>query len=62
MTNQGINKKKKKAMIQMAEPIMSLGFIHENRKQETGNIYSSQRQQNRVFNTKTIQYITYMST
>ena len=32
------------------------------RKQETGNIYSSQRQQNRVFNTKTIQYITYMST
>ena len=28
----------------------------------TGNIYSSQKQQNRVFNTKTIQYITSMST
>ena len=28
----------------------------------TGNIYLSQKQQNRVFNTKTIQYITSMST
>ena len=29
VTNQGINKKKKKATIQMAGPIMSLGLIHE---------------------------------
>ena len=39
-------------------PNQSFG-AYPHRKQETGNIYSSQRQQNRVFNTKkhTVYYI-----